>query len=83
LSDNHSRYFFALLNMHKLLSLFIASVSIALSVGASAQTAPSTSQPLAQQAPSVANTDKAPSAEPSKAHKKGKKKKLKKKKARH
>jgi Ni/Co efflux regulator RcnB len=69
--------------MHKLLSLLIASVSVALTLGASAQTAtPATSnaQPIAQQAP--ANSDKAPSAEPSKAHKKGKKKKLKKKKAR-
>jgi uncharacterized lipoprotein YajG len=71
--------------MHKLFSLLVATVSIALTLGASAQTATpatSTAQPIAQQAPSVANTDKAPNAEPSKAHKKGKKKKLKKKKAR-
>ena len=64
--------------MHKLLSLLVASLSIALTFGASAQTttpATSTAQPSAQKAPFVANTDKAPNAEPSKAHKKGKKKK--------
>jgi hypothetical protein len=72
--------------MHQLLSRLLASACIAMAFGASAQTATPiqpTVQPAVQPTPSVANTDKAPSAEPGKPSKKAKKKKLKKKKARH
>jgi len=72
--------------MHKLLSLLLASTCITLSLGASAQSATPTQlspQPVAQPAPSVANTDKAVAPEQVKASKKSKKKKLKKKKARN
>jgi Ni/Co efflux regulator RcnB len=72
--------------MHKLLYIVLALACISLSIGASAQTAAPTqpsAQSATQNAPSVANTQKAAAPEQIKASKKGKKKKLKKKKARH